>query len=229
MALDNTRRAFLAGSGAFGLAICVPSHSANARESNEEPEISAPEDLMREHGILDRILLIYEEGARRLRAKDDVPPEVFNRPAKLVRQFVEDYHEKLEERFIFPAFEKKNHSLELVSILKEQHEAGRRLTDQILRTATPQLFAKQDARQDVIRTIDVFIRMYRPHEAREETVLFPALYDVIGQKEVKELGEKFEEEEHRLFGEDGFNATVAKVAEIEKQLGIYDLNSFTPK
>ena len=49
-----------------------------------------------EHGVLNRILLIYEEGLRRLRAKEDVPPEVFHKPALLVRKFLDDYHEKLE-------------------------------------------------------------------------------------------------------------------------------------
>jgi hypothetical protein len=47
--------------------------------------------------------------------------------------------------------------------------------------------------------------------------------------EVKELGEQFEHEEHKLFGEEGFQKTVEQVAEIEKQLGIYDLAGFTPQ
>ena len=68
------------------------------RDAGED--ISAPEDLMREHGVLNRILLVYEEGLRRLRVGEDMPPEVFHKPAALVRRFVEDYHEKLEEKFI---------------------------------------------------------------------------------------------------------------------------------
>ena len=37
-----------------------------------------------------------------------------------------------------------------------------------------------------------------------------------------------EEEEDRLFGEGGFQNTVGQVAEIERQLGIEDLDQFTP-
>jgi hypothetical protein len=44
-----------------------------------------------------------------------------------------------------------------------------------------------------------------------------------------ELGEQFEKEEDRLFGDEGFEKTVDQVAAIEKQLGIYDLAQFTPK
>jgi hypothetical protein len=71
--------------------------------------------------------------------------------------------------------------------------------------------------------------MYRPHEAREDTVLFPALPTVFTLKQLKDLGEQFEKEEDRLFGDEGFEKTVDQVAGIEKQLGIYELAQFTAK
>ncbi len=63
----------------------------------------------------------------------------------------------------------------------------------------------------------------------QDTVLFPALHMIVPAKKVKELGEQFEKEEDRLFGDEGFEKTVDQVAAIEKQLGIYDLAQFTPK
>jgi hemerythrin-like domain-containing protein len=233
--MENDRRRFLAASAALGISTIVSSgnvlrdETAKDKKSDEEEGISAPEDLMREHGVLNRILLIYEEGLRRLQAKQDVPPEVFHKPAALVRSFVEDYHEKLEETFIFPAFEKRNKLVELVTVLRQQHAAGRKVTDVVLQNAIGEQFHKADSRKRVIQSCGAFIRMYRPHETREDTVLFPALYKMIGAKEVKNLGEQFEEKEHKLFGEDGFEKAVDEVASIEKQLGIYDLASFTPK
>src|SRR5262245_38330026 len=208
------RRSFLFATAGLGIA-AGPTRAQvpKDKQKKDEPEeeISATEDLMREHGVLNRILLVYEEGLRRLRGKDDVPPEVFHKPATLVRKFVEDYHEKLEEKFIFPPFEKAKQSAELVAVLRAQHDAGRKLTDIVLRNAIAGQFRKAEARQEIVRACEAFIRMYRPHEAREDTVLFPALYKVIGAKTVKELGEQFEKEEHRLFGDDGFEKTVEEV------------------
>lgn len=43
------------------------------------------------------------------------------------------------------------------------------------------------------------------------------------------MGELFEREEDRLFGKQGFEKVVQRVAAIEKILGIYDLDRFTPK
>jgi len=71
--------------------------------------------------------------------------------------------------------------------------------------------------------------MYRPHEAREDTVLFPAFRKMVSQHEYDSLGEEFENNEHKLFGEEGFEMMVGKVADIEKKLGIYELAQFTPK
>jgi hemerythrin-like domain-containing protein len=224
--MANERRQFLLATAALG----VPMLGALADEKKgDEEEVGAAEDLMREHGVLNRVLLIYEEGLRRLRGKEDIPPAVFRDSATLVRKFVEDYHEKLEENFIFPAFEKQKKLPELVKVLRQQHDAGRALTEVILRDAADDRFTKEDARRELVESCQAFIRMYRPHEAREDTVLFPALHKIVPAKRLKELGEQFEKEEDRLFGEEGFEKTVDKVAAIEKQLGIYELAQFTPK
>jgi hemerythrin-like domain-containing protein len=70
--------------------------------------------------------------------------------------------------------------------------------------------------------------MYRPHAAREDTILFPALRTIVSKKEFDDLGEEFEDKEEKLFGEGGFEKVVAHVAELEKTLGIYELAQFTP-
>ena len=69
--------------------------------------------------------------------------------------------------------------------------------------------------------------MYRPHAAREETVLFPAFREVVGRSGYRELGEEFEEKEHQLFGERGFEHNVSEIARLEAALGIHDLARFT--
>jgi hemerythrin-like domain-containing protein len=194
----------------------------------KEEEVTPAEDLMREHGALNRILLVYEEGIRRLDAQGQPPIEVLSTAAGIVQRFIEDYHEKLEEDFLFPRFEKAGKLVDLVAVLRRQHDAGRRLTQQIQRmTAGP--IDKPEARSGLATALRAFVRMYRPHEAREDTVLFPALRDVIEAKELAELGERFEDKEHELFGKEGFEGVVAQVATLEQQFGIHELDQFTPR
>ena len=202
---------------------------AEKEKQGEEIEVGPPEDLMREHGVLKRVLLIYGEALHRLYAKQDLPPDALADAAGIIRSFVEDYHEKLEEDFLFPRFEKANQLVDLVKVLRTQHQAGRRVTDITLRFANLQSLKNDSERAQLINSLQQFIRMYNPHEAREDTVLFPAFRKIVSSHEFDSLGEDFEKKEDELFGEDGFEKVVDRVAGIEKRLGIYDLAQFTPK
>jgi hemerythrin-like domain-containing protein len=193
-----------------------------------EEEVSPAEDLMREHGVLKRVLLVYEESVRRLDAGKELPPDALLDAAKIIRSFIEDYHEKLEEDFLFPRFRKANTLVDLVDVLLAQHRVGRRLTDTTLRLSNLQGMRNEGDRTRLAGSLRAFIRMYNPHEAREDTVLFPALRKIVTGNEYDALGEQFEDKEHQLFGEDGFERMVDRVAAIEKKLGIYDLAQFTP-
>src|SRR5947207_13332583 len=127
---QSSRRRFLKASGIFIAAsgISAAANLFGKEEEKKENEVSPPEDLMREHGVLKRVLLIYGEAIRRIDAKQDLPSDAVADSAKIIRSFIEDYHEKLEENFLFPRFEKANHLIDLVKVLRDQQTAGRRFT-----------------------------------------------------------------------------------------------------
>jgi hemerythrin-like domain-containing protein len=237
--MKSHRREFLVASTIAGVSAVAggaarafadpPDKSPGADEKKPEADVSAPEDLMREHGVLNRILLIYDESIRRLQAKDDLPPDALRQTAEIVREFVEDYHSKLEENFIFTEFEKRNQMVPLVKTLRAQHAAGRLMTDLVLTNAVTERLGKTEGRDAIVYACSQFVRMYRPHEAREDTIIFPALHKILTAETMDKLGDQFEAEEDRLFGEKGFENNVAQVAEIEKKLGIFELAQFTAK
>jgi hemerythrin-like domain-containing protein len=226
----DRRRMLGVGAGALLVAPAALAAAAQGPDKiDPEKGVTAPEDLMKEHGVLNRCLLIYEAGIHRLQEKQEVPPTVFNHTAQLVRKFVEEYHEKNEENYIFPHFEKARKLTDLVETLKTQHQAGRTVTAEILRLSQADAFRQPDNRTRLVAACQAFIRMYRPHEAREDTILFPALRTILTPRQVEALGDKMEADEHKVLGDEGFEKSVDQVAAIEKQLGIYDLNRFTPR
>jgi hemerythrin-like domain-containing protein len=202
-----------------------PPHDA---PSPQEVPVTPPEDLMREHGVLKRILLIYREGIRRLQAGESNPSHALNESAGIIRSFIEDYHEHLEEQYVFPTLEQAGRLADITGVLRTQHQRGRVITDRVLSATARAAALNQPARDALVQDMSAFIRMYEPHEAREDTVVFPALRDVLPSKEFSELAETFEDEEHRRFGSAGFQGVVARVADIEKSLDIYDLSTVTP-
>ncbi len=234
MKVDSVRRhllckaplygaAFIAGAG---LPILAEQGKPKAGGKYEE-EVSTNEDLMREHGILKRVLLAYDEVIRRIHSNQDFPPQSVIGSANIVRKFIEGYHEKLEENYLFPRFRKAGKLVELVNVLYIQHQAGRRVTDRIL--ASVRSLKSKDDRNRLAADLHAFVRMYAPHEAREDTVLFPELHKIVSSPEYDSLGEQFEKIERQTFGGDGFDIYVNQVAAVEKQLGIYDLAQFTPR
>jgi hemerythrin-like domain-containing protein len=193
----------------------------------DDAEVTPPEDLMREHGVLDRVLLVYEAGVRKFASNEDFDPAVLTSAAEIVRDFIENYHEKSEEEAVFPRFKKAGKMVPLVDTLLMQHQAGRRVTQMILQSA-PASRKDGDVRKRLVGSIEAFIRMYRPHAAREDTDLFPLLRSVVSAHEYDAMAEDFEKKEHQLFGEDGFEKMVQRVADLERAIGINDLAQFTP-
>ena len=231
---DRSRRNMILKAPVYGAAFIasasLPLLAAQAKKNegkNQEEDVSTNEDLMREHGVLKRVLLAYDEVIRRIRANRDFPPQTVTDSANIIRKFIEEYHEKLEENHLFPRFRKAGKLLDLVNVLQTQHEAGRQITDRVL--ATVQSLKTKDDRNKLADDLYAFVRMYSPHEAREDTVLFPALHTIVSPHEYDALGEQFDKIERETFGGDGFDIYVDKVAAVEKQLGIYDLAQFTPK
>ena len=225
---DTTRRTFVLASG-LGVAGTVFSSAALAKEEKKKAndEVAPTEDLMREHGVLRRILLVYGEVIRRVDAKQEIKPEWVSSSATIIREFIEDYHEKDEEEFVFPRLQKAGKLTDLVTVLLAQHQAGRRVTADVLRLATPAGLKSDASRKQLADGLRSFIHMYEPHAAREDTVLFPAFRALLNERELKKLMDVFEDKEKAL-PHGGFEKMVDEVAKIEQSIGINDLAKFTP-
>jgi hemerythrin-like domain-containing protein len=243
--LDEKRRQLLTGISMAGAGVLLSacrntqtrSGGATNDQKNEGPapgeaepiEVTATEDLMREHGILRRALLVYQEAAVKLRLDaTSVPPDVLEKAANLFRVFGEDYHEKqLEEVFIFPAVKKvPGEAAGYVDVLLAQHVRGREITDYLLSISQADRIASNSV-EPLAKTLESFVRMYEHHAAIEDTVVFPAWKAAVGGNELDALGEKFEEIEHQQFGSDGYETALKRMEEIEQSLGLSNLDMFT--
>lgn len=212
---------------AAGAALVVPATAARA--AGKEMEVTANEDLMREHGILRRALLVYREAGRRaLHEPSRIPLRALHKTALLFRRFGEDYHERtLEEVHIFPTVRKlRGVARSLPDILQAQHERGRAITDSILDLSSRAKFPAKDAAA-FAAMMDALVLMFDHHTAREDTILFPAWKEAIGANAYAEMGEHFEEIEHKTFGHDGFDDGVKQMAGIEAEFRLADLSKLT--
>src|SRR3954469_11591958 len=182
--MRSDRRSFLitTGSGAVLFGCAGATHAAEPPRAGgeEDEEVTPAEDLMREHGVLRRVMYLYDETSLRLDTQREGPLGALAASAGLVRRVIENYHERLEEDHLFPRFEKAGKLADLTAVLRRQHEVGRTLTEQITQLARASL-ADAD-RTRLAAVLRRFNHMYRPHAAREDTVLFPELRGLVGKR-----------------------------------------------
>lgn len=195
----------------------------------EEVKYSPIEDLMEEHSILRRALLIYEECIRRMNIGEDFDPALLVEATNVIKVIIIYHHALLEHEYIFPRFREADKYVEMCDILTEQHGAADGQEQIILQHANRESIANPETREILINAIRKSIRVFRPHINTEDTEMFPEFKTVVTAHEFYELGKKFKEIEYQKWGENGHRQMVDKIIHVEKALGINDLGSFTPK
>ncbi|SHF57879.1 Hemerythrin-like domain-containing protein [Jatrophihabitans endophyticus] len=218
-------------SGAAGLVVggggVGAASLAGGSDGTPDPGAALPspgEELMVEHGVLKRVLLAYRALVERIDAGAAVPRGAVTDSAQIVMDYIENFHEGLEEAYVFPRVRAAQPAL--VRTLLVQHDRGRHLTARLL-AAAPDLRGA-GARHQVRADLAAFVRMYEPHEAWEDTVVFPALRAATSPRTLGELAERFHDLADREFGDAALRQVLHRVEGIETQLGIADLASFTP-
>lgn len=199
-------------------------------DNKHETVISPTEDLMREHGVLHRILLIYKDIISRLKVEKPYDHYLIYdatlNSTNIAKAFIEEYHQMLEQQYIFPRFLQNHQYEQLIQTLLKQHNSARCLTNIILQLLAT--FADSSLQSYQLADLLLeYISMYEPHSAREDTVVFPAFHYLVSEETFEKLGEKFEEIEEQQFGVNGFQNIVQQIAHIEQALGIYDLSQYT--
>jgi hemerythrin-like domain-containing protein len=226
----ESRRSMLVTAGLTAPALIVTAGLLTAcSDKGKEKDTPAVEDLMREHGVLRRAILVFRESATRLRHDvRSVDPKALNDTAELFRKFGEEYHErKLEEAYIFPAVRKAGGpAAGYIDVLLAQHNRGRDLTGYILSVTAKGTIGSGDA-DPLAKAFDAFELMYSNHTAREDTVVFPAWKQALSSSQIDEMCDKFEGIEKQEFGKDGFDDAVQKMDRIEQTLGLSDIGQFT--
>ena len=96
-----------------------------------------------------------------------------------------------------------------------------------MRQAQTETSCSARGKSELAGSLRLFARMYRPHAAREDTVLIPALGSLAGHAARREMAERFEERQHLVLGGRGFPSAVAEVTALEKALGLSDISQYT--
>jgi hemerythrin-like domain-containing protein len=231
----SRRAALLSGGGAAVGAVAASAGWAAANSSPAQASANVPsaiippdDDLMREHGVLKRVLLCYREMIAVAQDGGQLNAAHVADSALIIHDYIEGFHEGLEEGYVFPRLTQAGRLTSTVETLIVQHARGRVITQFLLAHATAGQLASPGMKTRLATAMQAFDRMYEPHEAREDTVVFPEFREIVSPAELADLGQHFADLERQQFGTNEFAVMVDTVAGIEQELGIYDLDQFTP-
>jgi hemerythrin-like domain-containing protein len=200
---------------------------ADAFSIGKSIQIQAGEDLMQEHGILGRTLLIYEELADLFEHDKPDPQDCLPGATEIIIKYVQGQHERVEELLIFPALTKANALPDLVSVLVTQHKVGHELTNTIKKKTEQGSHKTKQGRLDLANLLKMFSTMFRPHMLREDTVIFPRLHEIMNEAQYEELSTKVQSLESNMVNSTDLGSILRQLEGIEGALGIHNLAKFT--
>ncbi len=205
----------------------TPPRTTTMPETSGRAEPSIAEELMRQHAIVSRLLLVYDTVITPELGTDKPSGPAVTSTAQMLRSNVDDFHAKFEEEHIFPLFQKSGRMGDLVNTLREQHKAARTLTDDILKAREEG--GGRPASETLARSIRAYVNMLQAHTAYEETLLYPQLQTVASPSQYNQIRKALQDASRTAMGTEGFAGLVNKVAELERSAGITSLAQFTPK
>ena len=139
---------------------------------------------------------------------------LLRRAAQLVHSFIENYHERIEELYLFPVFKQHGVEVDLIRELENEHESGRALTQGLLK----KLITPNPDIQELSTALAKYVDFYERHSAEEDTIIFPQFSKLVPLDVFEHLGELMEKSEDRIFGQDGLEHILMEVASIENAL-----------
>lgn len=185
-------------------------------------KISPTEELCIEHSMVDRIMLAMDHTLKMAGNKNSGLSPILKACGGL-KQLFDEHHMKLEEEEVYPKFEDDRVLGQLTRDLREQHNEARRMIDRMKELAGGD---KPDV-EELRRVFMDFHNMVMAHDAREETVLFPAMEGTWSDEELNDLKEAEESGEEELFGEDADEKIYKMLGDIESASGIESVADFT--
>lgn len=163
-------------------------------------------DLMNEHSLLERIILALEY------IKEHNYNNSYNKIIKLikiVKEFIEDFHEKMEEEFIFPVFNNTKYE-SMTKKLTDEHIKSRLMTSEIIKKS-------QEKDNSVWENINQFIKLYRMHANLENLLLFRKFRKIYDYKKYIEISEILDKKEDEKFGKGALDKFYKEIIIIERE------------
>ena len=111
---------------------------------------------------------------------------------------VANHHMVFEERNVLPRMEQIDYLSGLTETLEGQHDDARVVNDLVLDLTKSGKIRSQGELVELTLLCKSFKDMVTAHASWEETIIFPAMYDLLPERDMNDANRKFMEAERKL-------------------------------
>jgi hemerythrin-like domain-containing protein len=158
-------------------------------DTNQMPYIP----LMKEHRLIERMIVAIKEEVRLLKLKNDANPVFIDLVVDFLRTYADRCHHGKEEEILFRALEKKKLSAEhkkIMNRLIEDHALARKLTGSMAEANFRYVNGDKQALEVIIECMKHLVDLYPQHIHKEDHEFFVPVMEYFSEAEKAELTKK---------------------------------------
>jgi len=160
--------------------------------------------LMIEHRLIERMLLVIEDVLGKIESKHRVDPVFVDIAVDFIRVYADRTHHGKEEDILFRELNNKPLTAKDRQIMKElieEHVFGRQTTKALIDANTRYRNGDDAALADIAATLQTLIDFYPKHIEKEDKVFFPSSISYFTAKEDQTILAEFWEFDRKMIHE----------------------------
>lgn len=180
----------------------------------------ATEILRQEHKVIERILPVLEEAARRVERGHSLDADIFPAIIDFMRVFADRCHHAKEEEQLFPVLKQSGIDIEggLVGALVEEHREARVLVGKLAEQV--EKLGDSEAAAEIAAITRIYVRLLAMHIEKEDVTLVPLVDRTLKPEQQMSLAVIFEDVEDEEPCKGSYDRYRELVAELEERLKI---------
>jgi hemerythrin-like domain-containing protein len=165
--------------------------------------MQATDVLKSEHRVIERVLVVFEQGVKRYEEGESLELRFFKDVVAFFRGFADGCHHQKEEQVLFTAMVEHGVPAQNgpVGAMLHEHEIGRHFLREIDRAIDRLQDGDKSATKELLENGRGYINLLKQHIFKEDQILFPMADRVIPTAEHLQVLNRFDTIEHEEVGE----------------------------
>lgn len=156
--------------------------------------------MMKEHRVIERMLVILSKASDRLASGQDVDPKLYVQAVDFLKNFADKCHHTKEEKLLFEKMMERGVSGEVgpIAVMMREHQDGRAHVKKLDELSKEKMTEK--TKEGLIESSSTYVDLLSKHIQKEDNVLYPLANQILGKTDQEELERGFEEVEQKIMG-----------------------------